>query len=236
MPLSSHGLPKAPRTLSPHRPHRFSTIAPPALKLHSKSATPTFPGLLTPPMSATSATTHIDSAPSTPAWSPRSMDDTWDSKSALLRPMSSCSAPSSPREPKWEMMEPLKDSKNATPDVESPVADVSASEALRSHPVDEPASVNQSTPATTRKDSTLEAPSWLGTMLPSDKHQDEEAKQKTHQDPITVTSPAPLGKLATRMRSMLRRRNTSNKNTKKKSRAHEEIERLEDADKHWSEM
>jgi pyruvate dehydrogenase phosphatase len=236
MPLSSHGLPKAPRTLSPHRPHRFSTIAPPALKLHPKSATSSFAGLLTPPMSATSATTHIDSAPSTPAWSPRSMDDTWDSKSALLRPMSSCSAPSSPREPKWDMIEPSNDPKNTVPDIESPGIDVSASEALRSHPVDESAPVNQSTPATPRKDSTLEVPSWLGTIPPSNKNKDEEIKQKIHEDPVTIANSAPLGKLATRMRSILGRRNTSNKKSKKKPRAHEEVERLEDADKHWSEM
>jgi hypothetical protein len=134
------------------------------------------------------------------------------------------------------MIEPLNDPKNTVPDIESPGIDVSASEALRSHPVDESAPVNRSTPATPRKDSTLEVPSWLGTIPPSNKHKDEETKQKIHEDPVTVANPAPLGKLATRMRSILGRRNTSNKKSKKKPRAHEEVERLEDADKHWSEM
>jgi pyruvate dehydrogenase phosphatase len=237
MPLSSHGMPKAPRALSPQRPHRFSTIAPPALKLDSKPTPPRFPGLLTPPMSGKSATTHIDSAPSTPAWSPRSIDDTWDSKSVLLRPMSSCSAPSSPCEPTWEMIEPLKNSQNHVPDVEAPVADVSASDALRSHPVEVSTPVVQSTPTTPRKDSTLEVPSWLEVILPSAGSKDEDAKQKIREEPgAVISNGAPLGKLATRMKSMLRRRNASNKNAKKGPRTHEEVERLEDADKHWTEM
>jgi hypothetical protein len=134
------------------------------------------------------------------------------------------------------MVEPSKDPRNTIPDVESPGIDVSASEALRSHPVDESTPVNQSTPATPRKDSTLEVPSWLGTVPPSDKHKDDGRKQKTDKDSSTVANPAPLGKLATRMRSILGRRNTSNKKSKKKPKAYEEVERLEDADKHWSEM
>jgi hypothetical protein len=134
------------------------------------------------------------------------------------------------------MMEPLRDSKDDVPNVESPVADISASDALRSHPVEVSSPVNQSTPATPRKDSTLEVPSWLEAILPSEKQKDEEAKLKTCEGSSTPANSAPLGKLATRMKSILRRRNPSTKNGKKKPNAHEEVERLEDADKHWTEM
>ncbi|KAI2481188.1 PTC1 Serine-threonine protein phosphatase [Pyrenophora tritici-repentis] len=100
-PLSTHGLPKQPRTMSSERPHRFSakSYPPPAL-VHTPMTPRSLGPMSPPPMSAKSFGTFIDSEPSTPAYSPR-MDHGWDDSSVVLvRPMSSSSEPSSPTEPR----------------------------------------------------------------------------------------------------------------------------------------
>ncbi|KAI1576583.1 PTC1 Serine threonine protein phosphatase [Pyrenophora tritici-repentis] len=107
-PLSTHGLPKQPRTMSSERPHRFSakSYPPPAL-VHTPMTPRSLGPMSPPPMSAKSFGTFIDSEPSTPAYSPR-MDHGWDDSSVVLvRPMSSSSEPSSPTEPVWRMLQPL---------------------------------------------------------------------------------------------------------------------------------
>ena len=58
------------------------------------------------------------------------------------------------------------------------------------------------------------------------------AQEATPPEPSPKSDTAPLGKLATRMKSLLRR-NTSEKK-KEKKKPHQEFDRLEDA--HWSEM
>ena len=61
----------------------------------------------------------------------------------------------------------------------------------------------------------------------------QEATEKPQPEASLKTDTAPLGKLATRMKSLLRR-NTSEKKKEKKSKPQQEFDRLEDA--HWSEM
>jgi hypothetical protein len=67
--------------------------------------------------------------------------------------------------------------------------------------------------------------------------EEEEAAAKPQEiaqpEPSPKTDTAPLGKLATRMKSLLRR-NTNEKKKEKKSKPQQEFDRLEDA--HWSEM
>jgi hypothetical protein len=70
--------------------------------------------------------------------------------------------------------------------------------------------------------------------------EDDETSAKSHDliensqpEPSPKTDTAPLGKLATRMKSLLRR-NTSEKKKEKKSKPYQEVDRLEDV--HWSEM
>lgn len=60
-----------------------------------------------------------------------------------------------------------------------------------------------------------------------------EATEKSQPESSPKTDTAPLGKLATRMKSLLRR-NTSEKKKEKKSKPQQEYDRLDDA--HWSEM
>lgn len=61
----------------------------------------------------------------------------------------------------------------------------------------------------------------------------QEAGDKLQPEPSPKTDSAPLGKLATRMKSLLRR-NTSEKKKEKKVKPLQEFDRLEDA--HWTEM
>lgn len=61
----------------------------------------------------------------------------------------------------------------------------------------------------------------------------EEVTEKSHSEPSPKIDTAPLGKLATRMKSLLKR-NTSEKKKEKKVKPQQEYDRLDDT--HWSEM
>lgn len=61
----------------------------------------------------------------------------------------------------------------------------------------------------------------------------QDATEKSLSSPNPKPETAPLGKLATRMKSLLRR-NTSEKKKEKKSKPQQEYDRLDDT--HWSEM
>lgn len=61
----------------------------------------------------------------------------------------------------------------------------------------------------------------------------QDVTEKSQPLPSPKTETAPFGKLATRMKSLLRR-NTSEKKKEKKSKPQQEYDRLDDA--HWSEM
>ncbi|KAF2623005.1 hypothetical protein BU25DRAFT_414769 [Macroventuria anomochaeta] len=252
MPLSSHGMPKAPRALSPEQPHRFSAIILPNSPAESLPKTPLSPGPMSPPMSAKSFGTFIDSAPPTPAYSPRQMGEEWGhSQITILRPMSSSSLPSSPTEPAWEMMAPVKQPANPVPALEGctlvrPKLPTATSTPLAlSKPVKK---TKQAAPtratttdvsklaSTTSKEDALrrEAEAQARKLVGEEEAaKSPEATEKSQPEPSPKTDTAPLGKLATRMKSLLRR-NTSEKKKEKKDKPAQEFDRLEDA--HWSEM
>ncbi|KAH6643168.1 hypothetical protein C7974DRAFT_386947 [Boeremia exigua] len=258
IPLSSHGMPKAPRALSPERPHRFSAIILPNSPAKSSPMSPLSSGPMSPPMSAKSFGTFIDSAPSTPAYSPRQEGGEWsDSQITILRPMSSASLPSSPTEPAWDMMAPLEQSIQASPTSEDhslarPKLSTAASTPLTlskpvkriklatppqaaaidlpdmTTPIDRETALRKEAEAQARKlvEEEEEATAAAAAKKP------QEAPEKSQ--PLSPKSDtAPLGKLATRMKSLLKRK-PGEKKKEKKSRSHQEFDRLEDA--HWSEM
>ncbi|KAJ8115042.1 hypothetical protein OPT61_g3220 [Boeremia exigua] len=255
MPLSSHGMPKAPRALSPERPHRFSAIILPNSPTKSSPMTPLSPGPMSPPMSAKSFGTFIDSAPSTPAYSPRQEDGEWsNSQITILRPMSSSSLPSSPTEPAWEMMAPAKQPLHPSPPskdctlAKPKLATASSRPLILSKPLKKTKTATPNAAATvtrkaaqqTNEEDTLrkDAEAQARKLVEEEETAEAAAKSqgatdKLQPEPSPKTDTAPLGKLATRMKSLLRR-NTSEKKKEKKGKTHQEFDRLEDA--HWSEM
>ncbi|KAF1939023.1 hypothetical protein EJ02DRAFT_268282 [Clathrospora elynae] len=233
-PLSTHGMPKQPRTLPPQRPHRFSARSYPPPSLASIPMTPRSLGPMSPPMSAKSFGTFIDSEPSTPAYSPR-MDHEWDSSSvALVRPLSSSSEPSSPIEPAWRMLEPVKlPSKTSTPAVyhKEPATlakEISSNNSLSSHPAKQARLVSRP------KEFKLADLSQREDYIPKSEEIEANGEKKTHEQTSSTPTTAAFGKLASKMKLMLRRKNTSAKKKQKKKREHEEVDRIEDV--HWTEM
>ncbi|KAJ4991011.1 hypothetical protein SVAN01_03582 [Stagonosporopsis vannaccii] len=259
MPLSSHGMPKAPRALSPERPHRFSAIILPSPPTEASPLTPLSPEPMSPPMSAKSFGTFIDSAPSTPAYSPRPEVEEWsNSQITILRPMSSSSLPSSPTEPAWEMMDPIKQPPTASPSSEDhslarpKLLTAYQSPLALSQPVKRarPAVPTNTTSCLTARDApkpaqstseqdTLrqEAEEQVRKLIEGEEQavvpKPQELRDMSQPESSVKTDTAPLGKLATRMKSLLRR-NTSEKKREKNRKQQQEFDRLEDA--HWSEM
>ncbi|OAL54165.1 protein serine/threonine phosphatase 2C [Pyrenochaeta sp. DS3sAY3a] len=226
-PLSTHGMPKEPRTMSPERPHRFSTLGYPGQSFPSTPLSPRSPGPMSPPLSAKSFGTFIDSEPSTPAYSPR-MDYDWDSSTlVLLRPMSSSSEPSSPSEPVWDMMTPMKLPSKASrttrpkgPSIRT--KEISSETSLSSHPV--------ATTKTTRPPDIRVAPVRTQTVaLVSQKREiEEEEKSRLQEEPDRNIGAAPLGKLASKMKLMLRRKNTIGKKKRTKEKDYYEVDHVDD--------
>jgi pyruvate dehydrogenase phosphatase len=65
-------------------------------------------------------------------------------------------------------------------------------------------------------------------------HQDaKDPKETAKEEQVATGGAAPLGKLASRMKSMLKRRNTE-KRRLRKERGYYEVDHVEDA--HWTEM
>ncbi|KAF3037951.1 hypothetical protein E8E12_005520 [Didymella heteroderae] len=215
--------------------------------------TPSSPGPMSPPMSAKSFGTFIDSAPSTPAYSPRQGGGEWgNSQITILRPMSSSSLPSSPTEPTWEMMAPVKQPVNIFSAKEDCTLARPKLPTASSTPLALSKPVKRAKPAAPMRSTTTDIPNVAKTSSEEDALrkeaeaqarklvQDEEEAAKSQdatEKPQPLPSPksdtAPLGKLATRMKSLLRR-NTSEKKKEKRNKPQQEYDRLDDA--HWSEM
>ncbi|KAJ4375666.1 hypothetical protein N0V86_007199 [Didymella sp. IMI 355093] len=208
---------------------------------------------MSPPMSAKSFGTFIDSAPSTPAYSPRQEGGEWGSSQiTILRPMSSSSLPSSPTEPAWDMITPVKQPVNIISTKEDhalarPKLPTASSAPLAlSKPVKrtKPAALTRATTTdvskvakTTSEEDALrkEAEAQARRLVEEEEAtaKSQDATEKLQPLPSPKTDTAPLGKLATRMKSLLRR-NTSEKKKEKKSKPQQEYDRLDDT--HWSEM
>jgi pyruvate dehydrogenase phosphatase len=237
-PLSNHGLPKQPRATSPDFPHRFSPLSYPQQTFVSGPSSPLTPGLMSPPMSAKSFGTFIDSAPSTPAYSPR-LNYEWDAQPlVILRPMSSSSEPASPSEPAWNMAVSPKEPQQVV------VAPTTEPEARSMVPKERPVMMTSlSAPPVNRlkawkqnkqqKEKKTAEQSGLEKWPPLE---EEELEEKVDEEHASEASLAPLGKLASRMRSMLRRRSTTDTKKEKKERKREKdyYDPIEDV--HWTEM
>lgn len=232
-PLSTHGLPKAPRTMSPERPHRFSALGPTSPSLTSATLSPRSPGPMSPPMSAKSFGTFIDSEPSTPAYSPR-MDYEWDSSTlVLLRPMSSSSEPATPTEPVWDMMAPIKLSQRLPPVSSRKKPGTTAHEVSRVATLSPPP-VKKTRSAKPAKENRVVDLCQKENQAPQDEGLDNDEKKQLEEDLNTNASSAPLGKLASKMKLMLRRKNTSDKKKPKKEKDYYDVDRMDDV--HWTEM
>lgn len=203
-------------------------------------------------MSAKSFGTFIDSAPSTPAYSPRQEGGEWgNSQITILRPMSSSSLPSSPTEPAWEMMAPIKQPADIVSVKEDRTLARPKLPTASSTPLALSKPVKRTKPTAPTRATTADVPKVAKTISEEDglrkeaeaqarklvedeeaaRSQDATEKSQPPASPKSET--APLGKLATRMKSLLRR-NTSEKKKEKKTKPQQEYDRLDDA--HWSEM
>jgi hypothetical protein len=187
---------------------------------------------MSPPMSARSFGTFIDSEPSTPAYSPR-MDYEWDSAMVLLRPMSTCSEPSSPTEPAWEMIKPIDDPQQAPgllPLRHKGPSAVTKETVVRTRLADDP---NTRVKPSHR-------PKPLAQIRPPDvPYVEEDIYHKTNElksptKSFMGNSTAPLGKFASKMKSMLRRKNTPGDKKEKKEKEKDYYDPAEVV--HWTEM
>ncbi|KAI4610686.1 hypothetical protein J4E83_008300 [Alternaria metachromatica] len=180
-----------------------------------------------PPMSAKSFGTFIDSEPSTPAYSPR-MDHQWDDSSVVLvRPMSSSSEPSSPTEPVWRMLQPLpvkappKPKASAVrPQSKEPVTsakEISSQTSLASHPTKQASYVN--------RPHAIKLASLSQQDFPPKSEDIPQGDVTSPQPTASTPTAAAFGKLANKMKLMLRRKNTNAKKKEKKKREYEEVDR-----------
>lgn len=220
--------------MSPERPHRFSALGLPSPAFTSGNMSPRSPGPMSPPMSAKSFGTFIDSEPSTPAYSPR-MDYEWDSSTlVLLRPMSSSSEPSTPTEPAWDMMAPIKLSQRLPPKSSRPKnSAVTAHENSTGTSLSAPP-VKKSRSAKPAKEARVIDLCQKENQAPQEEDLEDDEKKQLQEESATNASSAPLGKLASKMKLMLRRKNTNEKKKQKKEKDYYDVDRMDDV--HWTEM
>ncbi|KAF1955409.1 hypothetical protein CC80DRAFT_493292 [Byssothecium circinans] len=222
--VSDHGMPKSRSPQLPDGnllPNRFSGVGLPT------SPRPSEPPM-SPPLSARSFGTFIDSEPSTPAYSPRTGSSWEGSTLVLLSPVPS--SPETPAEPTWEMMVPIQKppKKRSNRFSRKPTLvrhctiddkEVGVNTSLTSHPVKHIRSHSEKGIHTT-----TEEPDEEKAEKPKKKEDDEE--EQTHN--------APLDRLALKMRSLLRRRSDPDKKAEKKWKGYDELQRMETS--HWTEL
>ena len=227
--------------MSPRLPHRFSALALPSPSFHSSLQSPKSPSLMSPPMSARSFGTFIDSEPSTPAYSPRP-DFGWDSSTlVLLQPVSSSSEPSSPIEPSWNSMASTKLRSHTRKATLSKEPKEPVFYTPRETPIASPASYY-----TIARTMPIRSPQPLKEIKVIDLCQkeygpraiqldvEENEENEIQEDQSTNAAGMPLSKLAAKMKGMLRRRTLDDKKKQKKEKVYYEVERL--SDEHWTEM
>ncbi|KAF2205309.1 hypothetical protein GQ43DRAFT_437125 [Delitschia confertaspora ATCC 74209] len=233
LPLSSHGMPKTP--------HHFSSLRSPPLSPDSDRYSLNSP-LMSPPMSARSFNTFIESEPSTPAFSPRAPSSDWDGSTlVLLSPVKSeFQSPSllspiqseSPVEPEWEMMAPVRKLSASGSSGKRDSTNIVPSTSLSSHP---PIPLPLSQPDKSIPRSEKEKKKEI--VDPSETDLETTAARSdapTQEDDAPTNPTAPLGKLALRMKSMLRRKTVSEKKNESRRRVKEDLDRMEEV--HWTEM
>ncbi|KAF2662527.1 hypothetical protein K491DRAFT_709882 [Lophiostoma macrostomum CBS 122681] len=231
-PLSNHGLPKTPLPSSPGgsiSSHRFSTLGSPPYSPNPGSM-PMSPKT---PLSAKSFSTFIDSEPSTPAYSPRNGHG-WDNSTLmLLSPVRSSvsSTPSSPPEPKWEMIKPPEKGQTIVGE-EVPVSQPKATSkrlSLPKPPRSLRKKISSGTSLSSHPVKPIQEESQKENVAPKEeKKEGDDDKSKTQAENVpadTANLTAPLEKLATKMKSMLRRKSASmsEKKAERKRRNYDEL-------------
>jgi hypothetical protein len=184
------------------------------------------------------------------------MDYEWNTSTlVLLRPLSSSSEPSSPTEPSWDMIKPIETTRQAPaqsgtshnqPSVierEKPPPSV----IVREMPPD-PRLIS-SPPPPKRKVASLPKPVPVMQAAVVDtahkEHEElynKEVEIKAPLSPRAMNSVAPFGKLASKMKLMLRRRSTAEEKQEKQEKKKKEKEKEKEKDYydpvedvHWSE-
>jgi hypothetical protein len=215
------------------RPGKFARVGLPS------SPRPSDPPLTprSPPMSARSFGTIIDSEPSTPAYSPRAGYSWDDSRLVLLPPVPS--SPSTPAEPVWDMMVPIQKAPKKRPRrfsrkpslARQPTTtsdkEIEAKTALSSHPA---------RPAHLRSQSQND----FYYHHPTSKEMTEGASEKEHDeeeakgdDEETAQSGLSFDNLTLKMKALLRRKSDTDRRTEKKWK-NLELQRMETS--HWTEL
>ncbi|KAL5375581.1 hypothetical protein PMIN06_011495 [Paraphaeosphaeria minitans] len=235
--LTSHGMPKEPSLLSPNSlvtpHHRFSGLPPSPRPSYSEprspfppmspmpALSPSTPRPKSPPMSAKSFGTLIDSEPSTPAYSPH-QGSSWDGSTLVLLPHVKA-GDVTPGEPAWDMLVPLQKppkkrfSRHKAKSLigKEMAAHAHAHAPVPSHPV---VSIQEEEP---QKEKHVAAEEEQGTK------EGEREKKEEEQPPQDS-----LGKLTSRVKNLLKRKNPAEK--KERKRNYYEIERVETV--HWTEL
>ncbi|KAF2107591.1 hypothetical protein BDV96DRAFT_653670 [Lophiotrema nucula] len=227
-PLSDHGMPKAPSPPSPGsiRSDRFGNLhSPRSSRSTSITSPPMTPmsfhsqSFMSPPLSARSFGTFIESTPSTPAFSPRQHSTQWDGSALIfLSPVPSTTT-SSPPEPEWDMM-------TAGPESSKPLIHdgvpsglgISPNTSLASHPTRTP-------------HGSMQKENVPPTLEDARKEPETECKAEEEEPSQSDT----LEKLASRVRSILRRKPASEKKSRRRRRR-EEMDYVRAEDVHWTEM
>jgi pyruvate dehydrogenase phosphatase len=132
------------------------------------------------------------------------------------------------------MLQPVKVPSKTTTVIRHPkeptmtATEIQANSSLASHP-------NQEAKVTSRPKEIKLADLSLAKGFPprSEDVTEEETKKSQEQNGSTPTS-ATFGRFASRMKLMLRRKNTNAKKKQKKKKEYEDVERIEDV--HWTEM
>ncbi|KAK7186311.1 hypothetical protein DPSP01_009298 [Paraphaeosphaeria sporulosa] len=223
--LTSHGMPKEPSLLSPNSlvtpHHRFSGLPPSPRPSYSEprspfppmspmpALSPSTPGPMSPPMSAKSFGTLIDSEPSTPAYSPR-QGSNWDGSTLVLLPHVRA-GDATPREPAWDMLVPLQKPPKKRFSRHKSKSLISKEMLPTASPSSHPAVPIQEEPQTENH-------------APVEEEREKKEEEQPPQDS--------LGKLTSRVKNLLKRKNPTEK--KERKRNYYEIERVETV--HWTEL
>ncbi|KAF2637388.1 hypothetical protein P280DRAFT_101629 [Massarina eburnea CBS 473.64] len=245
-PLSDHGMPKSPSPRSPDGkllPHRFSGLPP-----SPRPSGPLTPK--TPPMSAKSFGTFIDSEPSTPARSPRT-GSSWDNSTlVLLTPVPS---PSTPAEPPWDMVVPMQEPPKRRPHMFSKMPSLTPSYGVDNREVNVNTSLSSNSVRHIRSQSQKEMHTAIEAPIEEKKEEEEEEAQGDLKNRI-VTKIERVKSLCGRKsdpqnRTEKRRKNydtekkkEKEKKKKEKEKKKKDKERLRDyelqrmVDSHWTEL
>ncbi|PVI08383.1 hypothetical protein DM02DRAFT_607799 [Periconia macrospinosa] len=226
--LSTFGMTRPTPPQSPDeglRPGKFARVGLPS------SPRPSDPPLtpMSPPMSARSFGTVIDSEPSTPAYSPRSGSSWDDSRLVLLPPVPS--SPTTPAEPVWDMMVPIQKAPKKRPLRFSMKPSLSRQPTTNSEKDVDPKTALSSHPAKPKHLRSQSEKEILHHLYPPSEKEQESEEVKSEGE--TQNAP-PLDRLALKMKQLLRRKSDTDRRSTDKKWKNYELQRMETS--HWTEL